>query len=50
MSDTTRKSDKEKSSDTTKTDEKFTDLPLMPPLQGDEEVKKRKKIKNISFK
>ena len=32
----------EESSDTTKTDEKFTDLPPIPPLEGDEEKVKEK--------
>ena len=32
----TRKSDKEEWSDITQTDETSTDLPQMPPLEGDE--------------
>ena len=42
-SDTTRKSDKEESSDTSKADEKSTDLPPMLPLEGDEEEGKEGK-------
>ena len=35
----------EELSDTTETDEKSTDLPPMPPLEGDEVVKERKGLK-----
>ena len=40
---TTRKCDKEEWSDTTKTDEKSTDLPSIDPLKGDDKVKEGKK-------
>ena len=46
LSDATRKSDKEKSSDTTKTDKKSTDLPQVPTLEGnEEELKEGKRVK-----
>ena len=46
LSDATRKSDKEKSSDTTKTDKKSTDLPQVLTLEGnEEEVKEGKRVK-----
>ena len=46
LSDATRKSDKEKSSDTTKTDKKSTDLPQVLTLEGnEEEVKEAKRVK-----
>ena len=46
LSDATRKSDKEKSSDTTETDKKSTDLPQVLTLEGnEEEVKEGKRVK-----
>ena len=40
----------EESSNTTKTDEKFTDLPPKPPLEGDEEkVKEKKELKILTL-